>query len=97
VTERAYSIQYPDGADVDDLNWGEIEAKGFLPVSSVSGEDTYAPVFYDPVRLQQDATVVDGERFALPGLVVLTRVTRQNVERAIEELSRTGFSELSAW
>ena len=97
MNEIAYSIRYPDDADVADLNWSEIESKGFLPVSIISGARTYSPVFYDPVRLQQDADVGEDGRFTLPGLVVVTRVTRENVERAVVELSRTEFSELAEW
>jgi hypothetical protein len=96
MSEQSYSIQYPGDADADDLVWGEIEAKGLLPISIIAGERVSSAVFYDPVRLQQDVAS-EGDRFALPGLVVVPRITRESVEHAIEELSRTGFAELQGW
>ena len=56
----------------------------------------YRLSFFDPVRLAQelDAEVESGNPFlAEPGLIVLQRVTRENMERAALELCKRGFFE----
>jgi hypothetical protein len=56
--------------------------------------DRYAVVFYDAVRLQQDLMdeVSRGNPYiAEAGLIVLSEVTRQNMETAIRQLAEEGF------
>lgn len=74
----------------------EAEARGYLSHVAVDlGDGRHYPVvFYDAVRLQQDLEVEakQGTPYvADPGMIVLETVTRENMERAVLDLSRAGF------
>ena len=87
----AYDIEYPDGVGE---RWHEIEAKGVLAGATIIANGTrYMATFYDSVRLAQDveaALRADGS-FVVPTLVVLPRVTRQEIAQAVDMPSRGGF------
>jgi len=93
----AYTIQFPEYFD---SYAGEIEAKGvFTDVKIVVGDKTHEPVFYDLARLAQDIAA-DLERdglFSVGAIVVVPRVTREEIEAAVATLSEGGFSRLKRW
>jgi hypothetical protein len=81
-----YTFELPGYFDDDAA---EIEAKGYFgPVSVVSSDDVFKLYFYDAVRLQQEISdaLRSAPYFAEPGLVVVTAVTRAQIESAIEYL-----------
>ena len=84
--------------DFDDYE-GETEAKGYFPEArlSVAGKH-YRLTFYDPVRLSQ--TIADdlrhGALFFEANLVVVSAVTRSEMERAVEALIKTQLANLIA-
>jgi hypothetical protein len=91
-----YVIHFPDY--FDDYA-GEIEAKGyFADVIVESAGLRYNPVFYDPIRFEQEYKdhLASGARaFSEPNIVVVGAVTRQQIEAAIEELSQRSFHALA--
>lgn len=74
----------------------EAEGRGYLSHVAVDLGDggLYPVVFYDAVRLQQD---IDEEAkcgtpyLAAPGMIVLAKVTLENMQKAVLELCRGGF------
>lgn len=74
----------------------EAEGRGYLSHVSVDVGDgsLYPVVFYDAVRLQQD---IDEEAkagkpyLATPGMIVLAKVTLENMQRAVVDLYRGDF------
>ncbi|MGW7021464.1 hypothetical protein ACWGGS_19285 [Streptomyces decoyicus] len=89
-----YDLQFPDylaGYEV------ETEAKGYLVgVRVVVPEATYELTVYDVARLEEevaDEVESDGS-FAVANLVVVPRVTRVDIARAVERLSRSDFTVL---
>jgi hypothetical protein len=88
---ESHTIRFPD--DIHDRP-GEIEAKGYLgAVQIIAGSAVYELEFYDEVRLAQ--AIADDLRshgfFSGRGIVVVPRVTREAIERAVACLSRRGF------
>jgi hypothetical protein len=84
---------------LNEVQWSEAEAKGFLPATISDGEQEVAVVFYDPTRLAQDvrAEVEISQRFASPSIVVLPSITRAAVEAAAESLAASGFRSVTRW
>ncbi len=78
--------------DFDDYEW-EVKAKGFFSEArlSVSGK-RYRLTFYDPVRLSQEteSEVQRGGPFFESNLVIVSSVTRCDMERAVETLMKSG-------
>jgi hypothetical protein len=82
--------------DFDDSVAFEIEQKGWLEqVRCKLPDGREVPIcFYDPVRLSQEleAEVALGKSFfAEPGLIVITRITIQHMQQAINELYAKGY------
>ncbi len=73
----------------------EAEARGYLGYAAVELNGCRIPVvFYDPVRLQQDLEeeAVSGNAFiAEPGMIVVTAVTKENMESAVTKLFKEGY------
>lgn len=69
----------------------EVEMKGYCDGVTVTLPNMfkYNVCFYDPVRLKQD---IDDELYiAIPNLIIITDVTKQNMEKAIYESWKDGF------
>jgi len=76
-----FSIQFP--REFDDAIW---EPKGCYPLDITIGHHSLTVTFYDPARLAQevsDSLQRDGFFFDEPYLVVIERVTRQNMVDAL--------------
>jgi hypothetical protein len=74
----------------------EVELKGFFQHAAVCLPDgrRMKLSFWDPVRLAQDLETDLGNGrtcFAEPGLIVVPRVSVENMRRAVSELYRTGY------
>jgi hypothetical protein len=74
----------------------EAESRGYLGGARVKRRDgSEHPVFfYDAIRLAQDleAEAALGRPFiAEKGMIILTKVTLENMQKAIEVLDRNGF------
>lgn len=87
----SYSIAFP--TDFSNYEW-EVTARGCFSGAkmTVSGKE-YRLNFYDAVRLGQEieSELQNGEMFFEPNLVVIRSVTRVEMERAIEQLVRSGL------
>jgi hypothetical protein len=80
--------------DYDDYAW-EVESKGWYPSASVRLGTREVPVmFYDPTRLAQDieADLVGDHVSTFARLIVVERLTVENMARAARRLDRTFFS-----
>ena len=84
------ALVFPE--DFDDYGW-EVEAKGWFEgaILSASGK-RYRLHFFGPGRLRQEIEDELRERgvFFEPNLVVVSSVTRANMERAAEFLTQSG-------
>ena len=73
----------------------ELEAKGyFSDVAVLFAGRRYRITFYDPIRLQQE--IVDQlssgkPEFHEPNLVVVSKIRRDEIERAVFKLADLGF------
>lgn len=89
-----YDLQFPDYLSGYEV---ETEAKGYLVgVKVVSSGATFELTVYDVVRLAQevaDEVQSDGS-FAVANLLVVPHVTRAEITRAVERLSRGHFQGL---
>jgi hypothetical protein len=86
------TLSFPNG--FDDCIAAETEDKGVLyrAVVSLPGGKRVQVGFYDPVTLAQ--AVKSGRSFvALPGMIVVPRVTVEWMTKAVEELFLTGYFE----
>jgi len=90
-----YQVVFP--GDLDEYDWAEIEAKGWLDgVRIVRNGDEFTLAIYDQVRLPQ-AITVDVERlgyFAASRLLVVPRLSRDDIEIAIGRMAERGFLDL---
>ena len=89
-------IVYPPG--FDDRRESEMTDKGYLNrvVVRVDTGSRFLLNFIDPVRLAQDLQAENESGspfFAEPGLVVVPRVTRESIRRAVAGLAGSGFFE----
>jgi hypothetical protein len=90
-----YQIIFPDG--LDDFDWADIEAKGWLDGVRLllpDGERTLS--IFDSVRLPQ-AIAVDVRRlgyFAANSLLVVPSVNREQIELAVSRMAERGFADL---
>jgi hypothetical protein len=85
-----YKLELPD--DFDDYAW-EVESKGwFNGAIFVLGHVRYRLFFYDPTRLSQDIEdeLEGGVAFLERNLLVVKTVDRNNMEKAIEFLAKSG-------
>jgi hypothetical protein len=76
--------------DFDDYEW-EVRAKGFFSEARLSVSGTrYRLNFYDCVRLSQEieSELQRGRVFFEPNLVVVSSVTRSDMERAADDAIR---------
>lgn len=79
--------------DFQDHGWG-VEAKGWYPGASVrSGDHEVAVMFYDPTRLAQDieADLAGDHLVSFARLIVVERLTVENMRRAVRRLDRAFF------
>jgi len=85
-------LRLPD--EFDDFYAREVEDKGvfFRAIASISGREV-SVTFYDPVRLAQDIEEEFRSRgsLSIPHLIVLERVTRENMRAAVERLGPEFF------
>lgn len=80
--------------DFDDLDRAEVESKGWYPGASVRFAGRAVPVmFYDPIRLAQDieADLAEDHLISFAHLIVVERLTVQNMRRAVSRLDPTFF------
>lgn len=73
-------------ADFDEYEW-EVESKGYFADASVRIGGRLLPVvFYEPVRLAQDIAdeMSEGRLFTASRILVLKRVSAENMRAAIE-------------
>ncbi len=94
--KQKYFVKFPDY--YDDLYQLEVSAKGYLTDVVVQFLDgtAYSLYFTDITRLQQDfQSEIEGKNnfFAEPNMVVLSKVTPQEIKIAIEKLLAQGFFE----
>jgi hypothetical protein len=82
--------------DFDDRTAWEVQQKGWFEgaVAVMPNGLEIALSFWDPVRLSQE--ISDGVRlgracFAEPGLVIVPSVTRDHMQKAIEELAKAKY------
>jgi hypothetical protein len=71
--------------DFDDYAW-ELESKGYFGEAAVRiGDQQVGVTFYEPTRLSQDIAeeLAAGRPFAVPRLLVLERVTLENMRFAV--------------
>ena len=83
-----FELYLPD--DFEDALW---TSKGYCPDAKlVVAKSTYRLMFYDPVRLSQDATdeIKSGDFFFERNLIVVKQVDRQSLEAAARWLVETG-------
>lgn len=83
-----FELRLPD--EFEDALW---TSKGYCPdVELVVGRSTYRLMFYDPVRLSQDATdeIKSGDFFFEKNLIVVKQVDRRSLEAAVRWLVETG-------
>jgi hypothetical protein len=95
-TGSGYEVRFPDYLDGYEL---ETEAKGYLTeVRILAGAVGYTLTVYDPARLAQDAA--DEVRrygyLALANVIVVPKVTRDEIAKAAALLAQSGFQELIA-
>lgn len=90
----SYSLIYPEYLDGYE---NETEAKGYLSgVRIIVGGMVYELTVYDPIRLAQEANdeVVGYGYMAVGNLLVVPRVNREEISRAVAELSEIEFQGL---
>jgi hypothetical protein len=86
----AYELKWP--ADFDEYAW-EVESKGWFSDVTISARGrSIKPAFYDPSRLEQEIAdeIADQGLFSERDLIVLEKVTKANIENAIEKLASSG-------
>ncbi|MFD9060765.1 hypothetical protein ACFVZ3_04500 [Kitasatospora purpeofusca] len=90
-----YQVALPAG--LDEFDWFEIENKGWLDGVRVSWSGNSCAVsFFDEIRLPQ-AIAVDIERlgyFSARNVVVVRRVTRDEINRTMSAMADRGFADL---
>jgi hypothetical protein len=71
----------------------EAQARGYLShvIAKIEGMGLFALFFWDPTRLKQD---LDTEPYiADPGMIVISEVTKDKMEKAVRDLANTSFFE----
>lgn len=96
ATTTGPEIPYPPG--FDSRRESEMTDKGYLNevVVRLDTGSKFLLNFIDPIRLAQDLQAEEESGspfFAEPGLVVVPRVTRESVQRAVAGLAESGFFE----
>jgi len=79
--------------EFDELTAFEVESKGWYSGITVELENknTYQLFFYDPIRLHQDLEADSKPYISEPGLVVVPRITVENINMAVKGLYNEGF------
>jgi hypothetical protein len=86
---KPYTPKWPDDFDDHAL---QIESKGwFVGLEIIVDGRTFKPTFYDPARLSQDILeeISSADFFFEPFLIVIQQVSRESIERAVADLTRT--------
>ncbi len=81
-----FNIIFPDYYLNDEFIQFETESKGYLYGVKIEVElNVYELVFYDAVRLKQDAEELCKELgyFHEPNLIILDKVSKESIEKAI--------------
>ncbi|NJP46472.1 hypothetical protein [Actinacidiphila epipremni] len=89
-----YRLEFPEYLDGYEI---ETEAKGYLVEVRISVEgDVFDLVVYDPVRLQQEVVdeISENGYFAVANVLVVPKVTREEITRAVNILANSKFSGL---
>jgi hypothetical protein len=89
-----YVVRYPSHFEAEAQM---IESKGWLDGLIIETADAeYRPVLYDEARLAQEArdALASSGLFAERSIVVLPRLTRENIDAAVERLSRGSFAQI---
>ncbi|MFF3408818.1 hypothetical protein ACFYW8_21925 [Streptomyces sp. NPDC002742] len=78
---------------MDEFDWANQEAKGWLHVTVAWDGGRQVIEVYDPVRLAQSVTseIARLGRFTAGSLLVVPSVTRENIESAISVIADEGF------
>jgi thiamine monophosphate kinase len=92
-------MQYPLlilPADFDPLIAQDVEEKGWygLAIAQLENGDQFELIFYEPKRLYQDLEIELNQEKACvtePGLIVIPRVTRLYMEKALRQLHQDGY------
>ena len=86
-----YRIEWP--AAMDEFDWADQEAKGWLEVTVTWDGGRQAVEVYDPVRLAQSVTseIARLGHFTARSLLVVPGVTRANIESAISAIADKRF------
>lgn len=93
MTDRVpgYRVEFPEYLADHEF---ETEARGYLPgVRVLTDAETFELTVHDPMRLTQDIATeitVTGH-IAFGNLLVVPKVTRDEVTRAVGELAKEGF------
>ena len=89
-----YRIKFPEA--MDDADWAVQEAKGWLDVTVVWDGGERVLSFYDQNRLMQavSADLARLGHFAAAGLVVVRRVTPEEIEAAVATIAERGFVDI---
>ena len=95
VVQLNYQVIFP--VELDDYDWAEIEAKGWIgDVRVVWSEGECSLSFFDETRLPR-AIEVDVNRlgyFTAKNIIVVRRVARDEIMNAVSVMSRRGFVDL---
>jgi len=86
-----YRIEFPEA--MDDYGWSVQEAKGWLDVTVVWEGGERVLNIYDQNRLMKAAEVDLGRLgyFAVTSLVVVRKVTLEDIESAVAAIADRGF------
>lgn len=89
--ERPWTLVLPEGWN-DAYDWAEAETRGVLMGAHLDFGGRRIPfIFYDPVRLAQDAEgETQGGLFYEPNVVVVKVLTREAVYDALDQITTYG-------
>lgn len=90
-----YTVHLPDW--FDGQFEAELPSKGLFEHLIIRvGDASYRPRFYDPSRLAQECgdELTRASHFAEPNLVVVPRVSRDRMLKAVEDLAARDFDPL---
>jgi hypothetical protein len=79
--------------EFDNLIAFEVESKGWYSgvIIELENHSKYELTFYDPMRLNQDLETENKIYLSEPGLVIISKVTVENIYRAVHGLYKEGF------
>ena len=96
MSEESHNFQLIFPESFDERSRQEMPDRGYLShvLVELHDDSRYQVEFIDPVRLSQevnDYRELDIPCYAEPGLIVLSEVTLERVEEAVQYLHRQGF------